>query len=179
MSAKTYWVQNSAMATTAAAVKQPTGTAIRTMLQLAPAPGTPIRVVQWGCSFDASALATPGQIELIDTSTVFATVSTAFAVADVQLYNDPNAPANTAGTTGVPLNLGTALSGFATAAGTEGTPTATRYGDLVMIDPAAGPYAYQSVQGREFEVPGGHALRVRATFGATVNMYCYVVFETF
>jgi hypothetical protein len=141
------------MATTAAAVKQPTGTAIRTMMQLAPATGYPGRLIQWGCSFDASALATPGQVEVVDTGTVFATVSTAYATTDIQLYGDSNTTyANTAGTSGVPFNLGTSLSGFATAAGTEGSTTATRYADLVMIDPAA-------------------------TFATTVNMYCYCVIE--
>lgn len=169
-----YIVYNSAMVTTAAPVKQPTGTAIRTMLQLAPA--VPINVVEWGCSFDASAAATPGQVELLDTGTVFATVSTAFAVADVQPYNDPNAPANTSGSSGTPLNLGTALSGFATAAGTEGTPTATRMGDIQLVDPV-NQWAKQWPLGREFRVPNGHALRVRATFGTTVNMIAYVIFE--
>ena len=178
MAAKSYWIQNSAMATTAAAVKQPTGTAIRTMMQLAPATGFPMRVIQWGCSFDANALATPGQVELVDTGTVFATaLTTAYVAADIQPFGDPNAPANTAGTSGVPLNLGTGLSGFSTAAITEGSTTATRYGDLVMIDPAAGPYVLQFPLGREFEVPAGHALRVRATFGTTVNMYAYIVVE--
>jgi|SRR5579883_2426778 len=176
MAAKTYFVQNAAMATTAAPVKQPTGAAIRTMLQLAPASGVPIRVIEWGCSFDGSAAATPGQVELIDTGTVFATVSTAYAVADVMPFSDPNAPANTSGTSGVPLNLGTSLSGFATAAGTEGTPTSTRQLDLQLIAPT-GQYVKQFPLGREPELPGGHALRVRVTFGATVNMSCYVIFE--
>lgn len=178
MAAKSYWVQNSAMVTTAAAVKQPTGTAIRTMMQLAPATGVPIRVIQWGCSFDAAALAVPGQIELVDTETVFATaLTTAYAAGDIQPFGDPNAPANTAGTSGVPLNLGTGLSGFSTAAVTENSTTVSRYGDLIMIDPAAGPYVCQFPLGREFEVPAGHALRIRATFGTTVNMYCYIIFE--
>lgn len=175
-SAKTYIVYNSAMVTTAAPVKQPTGTAIRTMMQLAPATGFTIRPIAWGASFDASAAATPGEMELIDTGTVFATVSTAFAVADVQPYGDPNAPANTSGSSGVPLNLGTALSGFATASGTEGTPTATRMADPEQIAPT-NQYVYNWPLSREFEVPPGHALRVRATFGATVNLVTYVLFE--
>jgi hypothetical protein len=174
MAAKTYIVYNSAMVTTAAPVKQATGTAIRTMMQLAPA--VPIRPIEWGVSFDGSAAATPGIVELIDTGTVFATVSTAYAVADVQPYGDPNAPANTSGSSGTPLNLGTSLSGFATASGTEGTPTATRMGGLGLIAPT-NQYEKQMPLAREFEVPAGHALRVRVTFGATVNMLAYVIFE--
>jgi hypothetical protein len=174
VSAKTYIVYNSAMVTTAPPVKQATGTATRTMTQLAPA--GPIRVIEWGVSFDGDAAATPGIVELIDTGTVFATVTTAYAVADVQTYGDPNAPANTSGTSGIPLNLGTSLSGFATTSGTEGTPTATRMGGMGLIAPT-NQYEKQMPLAREFEVPGGHALRVRATFGTTVNMLAYVIFE--
>lgn len=176
MAAKTYLVHNSAMVTTAAPVKQPTGNAVRTMMQLAPASGTPIRVIEWGCSFDGSAAATPGEVELFDAGTVFATMSTAYAAADVQPFSDPNAPANTAGVSGVPLNLGTALSGFATATATEGSVTSARMFDAQLISPTV-QYVKQFPLGREPEVPGGHGLRVRMTFGATVNAYIYVIFE--
>src|ERR1700746_458574 len=116
-----YLIQNTTATTTAAPVSQPTGTAIRTMLQIAlDSTQSNARVVEWGCSFDASAAATPGKVELVDTGTVFATVSTAFVAGDIIPF-DPNAPANTAGTSGVPFNLGTAKTGFATAAGTEGS----------------------------------------------------------
>lgn len=169
-----YWVQNSAMATTAAPTKQPTGTAIRTMLQLKPATETPIKVVEWGCSFDGSAAATPGQVELIEVD-VAATMSTAFAAADVQTFSHPDGPANTAGASGIPLNLATTASGFATAAVTEGTTTASRLGDLFLGPPTA-PYVKQFPLGREFYVRPGKFLRVRVTFSASINMYCYVIF---
>lgn len=165
------------MATTAAPVKQPTGTAIRTMMQLAPATGYIIRPIAWGCSFDGSAAATPGVVELVETGTVPATsLSTAYAVADIQPYGDGNAPANTSGTSGVPLNLGTGLSGFSTGAVTEGTTTATRMADIQLIAPT-GQYVIQFPLGREFEVLAGRFLRVRVTFGASVNMICWVIFE--
>ena len=179
MAAKTYMVYNSSMVTTASPVKQPTGTSIRTMMQLAPS-GAPIRVIEWGCSFDANAAATPGIVELIDTGAVPATtMSTAYAVADIQPWNDPNAQANTSGSSGVPLNLGASLSAFATAAaGGEGTITATRMGDCQLIAPT-NQYVKQFPLGREFEVVSGHFLRIRANFGTTVNMLCYVIFETY
>jgi len=181
LAAVTYFVQNSAQQTTAAPVKQPTGTAIRTMLQLAPlASGFPIRLIEWGCSFDASALAVPGQVELF-ACTGAATMSTALGAADVMPYGSRlDTPANTAGTSGTPLSLGTALSGFATAAVTEGTVANARNFDLQMIDPAYGYYK-QFPQGREPQLGGNSAtqefLRVRMTFGTTVNAYVYVVFE--
>lgn len=172
MSVKAYWVHNSAAVTTAAPVKQPTGTAIRTMMQLAPDVSQPVmRIHEWGFSLDTYTIA--GQIELLDTGSVFATVSTAYAVADIQPHNDATAPANGSGTTGKPLNLGTSLSGFATAAGTEGTITTTAMKDIQM-DPQS-PYVKQWPLGLEPEVAGGHALRIRVTFGTTVNMYCYAI----
>jgi hypothetical protein len=174
-------VYNSAQATTAAPVKQPTGTAIRTMMQLAPlASGFPVRIIEWGCSFDASAAATPGQVELF-ACTGAATMSTAFAAADIQPYGSRlDTPANTAGSSGTPLSLGTALSGFATAAVTEGTVANYRGFDVQMVDPLY-QYVKQFPLGREPQLGGNSAtqefLRVRMTFGASVNAYVYVVFE--
>ncbi len=177
MAASTYIVYNSAMVTTAGPVKQPTGTAIRTMMQLAPATGNYIRVIEFGCSFDGSVAATPGLVELVETGTVFATaLSTAYATTDIQPFANSNAPANTAGTSGVPLNLGTGLSGFSTGAVTEGSTTATRMGDCQLIAPT-GQYIKQFPLGREFEIQAGRALRVRMTFGTSVNVLCYIVFE--
>jgi hypothetical protein len=134
MAAPTYLVYNSAMALTAAPVDQPTGMAIRTMLQIRPAVGYIIRPIAWGISFDGAAAAAGGVVELIEVD-VAATMSTAFATADVQPYGNANAPANTAGASGVPLNLSTTTSGFATGAVTEGTPTASRMADVQVIQP--------------------------------------------
>lgn len=171
--AKLYQVFNGAMVTTAAFVSIATGTAIKTLLQIKPAVNFDIKVVEWGISFDGSAAATPGKIELIDTGTVFGTV-TAAAAADVQPFDDPNAAVNTAGTSGVPLNLGTAATGFTCTS--EGSITATRYGDIQLIAPT-GQYVKQFPLGREFAVKAGNCLRVRTTFGTTINAICYVIFE--
>src|SRR5689334_9408688 len=118
--ANTYTVYNGALTTTAAPTSITTGTAVKTLLQRKPA--QPILVTSWRTSFDGSTAATPGKVELIELD-VAATV-TAFAAADVQPYNDPNAPPNTAGTSGVPLNLGTSASGYTASA--EGTVTTSR-----------------------------------------------------
>jgi hypothetical protein len=177
--ANTYMIINGAQGTnapTAAPVKQPTGATIRTMLQLAPATGWRMKVVEWGCSFDASAAGVPGQVELVDTGTVFATLTTALGVNDIMTF-DSDSPANTAGGSGLPLNLSTATTAFASAAGTEGSVAApVRYGDLQQISPT-NQMLKQLPLGREFVVPGGHCLRVRMTFAATVNAYCYVCVE--
>jgi hypothetical protein len=179
MAAKTYLIHNSAAVTTAAPVKQPTGTAIRTMMQLAPAAGYPIRIIEWGCSFDASAAATPGQVELFATTVAATGLSTAYVAGDIQPYGDPNTTANTAGTGGVPFNLGTGLSGFATAAVTEGTVANARMFDCQMIAPT-NQYVKQFPLSREPELNGKQTvefLRIRMTFGTSVNAYCYVIVE--
>jgi hypothetical protein len=164
-----YLVANSAMPTTAAPVKQPTGTAIRTMLQLATSAGNPIQIQEWGVSFDGSAAGTPVQCELIDTAAVAATMSTAHVAANiVQLDTVADGGAST-------LSLGTtALTGFATAAVTEGTITATRLFDLQQVAPSS-LYVKQFPLGTEPVVPGGRFLRVRVTAAASVNAYVYVV----
>jgi hypothetical protein len=173
--AKSYIVYNSSLATTAAPVKQPTGTAIRTMMQLRFATGVSAQIIRWGCSFDGSAAATPGQVELFE-NTAAATMSTAYAAADIQPYNDRNAPANTAGSTGIPLNLSTATSGFATAGVTEGTVAGYRGIDLQMIAPT-NQYVYDWPLGTGFDITPQNYVRVRVTFGTTVNMYIYIIFE--
>jgi hypothetical protein len=173
--AASYFVYNSNLATTAAPVKQPTGTAIRTMMQIRPALSVNARLVAWGCSFDGFAAALPGQVELFE-NTVAATMSTAFAAADFQPYTPPTALANTAGATGVPFNLSTTTSGFATAAVTEGTVAGYRGADLALLPPT-GPYVYQWPLGREFELTPQMYLRLRVTFGTTVNMHAWAALE--
>lgn len=160
------------MCTTAPPSKVTTGTSTKTLLQVKPA--QVIRPIAWGISFDGAAAAAGGTCELIDTGTVGATV-TAYAAADVQLYGDSNtALANTAGTSGVPLNLGTAASGYTSSA--EGTITATRMADLQVIQPT-NQYVQQWPLGREFEVPAGDFLRVRVTFAAAVNALAWLIIE--
>lgn len=166
-----YQVYNGAMPTTSSAAKVTTGTSIKTMLQVKPA--IPIEVVEWGVSFDGSAAATPGICELIDTGTVFATV-TAYAVADVYPFNNPFAPANTSGTSGTPLNLGTSASGYTSTA--EGSITATRLGDVKLVAPTNEDWK-QFPLDTGFGVPAGDCLRIRMNFGAAINALCYVVFK--
>lgn len=173
--AATYFVYNSALATTAAPVVQPTGTAIRTMMQLRIAASVNARLIAWGTSFSGSAAATPGSVELFE-NTAAATMSTAYAAADIQPYNPVTGLANTAGSSGVPFNLSTTTSGFATAAVTEGTVAGYRGADLAQLPPT-GPYVYQWPLGREFELTPQMYLRCRVTFTASINQYVWVVVE--
>ncbi len=167
-----YFIQNSALQTTAAPIKQPTGTAIRTMMQLKLGAGIIGKIKSWGCSFDAFAAALPGQVELFE-CTVAATMSTAYVNADIQ-PQDPNAPANASN---FPIDVtSTSTSGFATAAVTEGTVAGVRNFDLQMIAPT-GQYSYTWPLGQEPMLKAGNFLRGRATFAATVNMYMWILLE--
>jgi hypothetical protein len=164
---KLFMTQNSTIQTTAAPVKQPTGTAIRTMLQLASGTANKLTLVEWGISFDGVvATSVPIQCELFGT-TVAATLSTALAATDVTAYNYPGAEASN-------IQYGTALSAFATAAGTEGTVANARNADIQQVPPTGG-YVKQWPLGREFVVLVSQFLRQRVTAGVTVNAYGYVV----
>jgi hypothetical protein len=182
MPAASYLIHNASHASTAAPVKQPVNSSgIQTMMQLAPlAQGYSIRIIEWGCSFDASAAATPFQVEMF-ACTGAATMSTAYAAADVQPYGSwLDIPANTAGSSGAPLSLGTALSGFATTTVTEGTVANYRGFDLQLIAPT-NQYVKQYPLGREPQLGGNSAtqefLRVRITAASAANAYVYVIFE--
>lgn len=163
MSGTVFWAHNGAAPTTASAVKVTTGTAIKTLLQVATPSTVTIKVVAWGISFDGSAAATPIEVELIQTD-VAATV-TSFTP---QAYNlSADAPASL-------CVGGTSATGYTASA--EGTITATRYGDLQLISPT-NQYVYQFPLGREFFVPVSKFLRVRVTAGAAVNAYTWIQWE--
>lgn len=161
-------IANSTVATTAAPVKQPTGAAIRTMLQIEVGSTINAGFVEWGISFDGTtATNVPGQVEFFG-CTGAATVSTASASTDVFLYGD-------IGGTGTQIVFGgTTHTGFATAAITEGTVANYRLGDLQLLNPTVG-YVKQWPLGREFVVPSSKFLRVRVTFANTVNAYIYTI----
>lgn len=165
MPAKTYVAYNAAMPTTAAIVPVTTGTAIKTLLQIATPSTEQLRVVEWGISFDGSAAATPGKVELIETD-VAATV-TAHVASGIMKYNAPNDVASL-------VTLGTSATGYTATA--EGAPTASRVLDYQLIAPT-NQYVKQFPLGREPEVAASKFLRVRVTFGTAVNAVCYVVWE--
>ena len=164
-----YITQNSTLAAAAAPIKQPTGTSIRTMLQIASPAAKPMTIVEWGISYDGIiATSVPIQTEFFG-CTGAATMSTALAATDVYNFTRP------ADTVGVSLiQYSTTLSAFATAAVTEGTVANYRTFDLQQIAPTTG-YVKQWPLSREPTVAPAKFLRCRVTAGVTVNAYIYLI----
>lgn len=165
-----YAIYNGPSPTTAAQVPVTTGTAIKTLLQVKPSATKPMKIVEWGISFDGSAAATPIKVELLETD-VAATVTAHVAAGLVKL--DAEALAGGDPTTDL-IPVGTTSTGY-TASG-EGSITATRVFDAQLIAPTS-QYVKQFPLGREPQVQISKFLRVRVTAGAAVNAYCYVVVE--
>ncbi len=161
-------IQNGAMPTTAAPVKVTTGTAIKTMLQVKLNSGVTAKVVEWGISFDGSAAATPIECELVETGTVFATV-TASVANDITRFN----PLEQDPTTGL-ITVGISATGYTASA--EGTITASREMDFQLVAPT-NQYVKQFPLGREPIVNAASSLRIRVTAAAAVNAYCYVILD--
>lgn len=166
-----YLFQNSAKNTTAAPVKVATGTAIKTMLQLKPI--VPCRIIEWGCSFDGSAAATPGEVELIEVD-VAATV-TAFVAADITPYDAEALQFNSGDPTSNYITVSTSGSGYTASA--EGTVTVVRNLDGPQLIAPTNQYVKQFPLGREPLVQAAKFARVRVTFGTAINAYCYMIVE--
>jgi hypothetical protein len=162
----TYKAWNGPMPTTAAQQSVTTGTAIKTMLQIATPSTRQLRILSWGFTLDDP----PGAdavIELLQTD-VAATV-TAHVASGVD-PTDPNAPASL-------MTLGTAATGYTASA--EGSITATRVFDAVSLSSVSGEspltYAYQFTEAEKATVAVSKFLRVRATTPTTaVDMRCWV-----
>lgn len=165
-----YQIFNGPSPTTASQVAVTTGTAIKTLLQVKPGATQALRVIEWGISFDASAAATPGIVELCVTdvaATVTAHVAAGIHKMDFMalISGDP--------TTNI-FSVGTTATGY-TASG-EGSITAVRQSDVQHISPT-NQFIKQYPLGREFCVQPSEFLRVRVKFGAAVNAICYVTVE--
>lgn len=164
-----YKTWNGPMPTTAAQASVTTGTAIKTMLQLATPSTRQIQLISWGFSVDDP----PGAdavIELLQTD-VAATV-TAHVAAGVQPL-DPNAPASL-------LTLGTSATGYTGSA--EGSTTAARVFDAVSLSSATGEspltYVYQWMPDERPIIAVSKFLRVRATTPTTaVDMRTWIVWD--
>lgn len=162
-----YKIYNGPMPTTAAQAAVTTGTSIKTLLQLKPF--NQAKIVAWGISFDGSAAATPIKCELLETGTVFGTV-TASADADcIKMNGADQAVASVAG-----LTLGTTATGYTCTS--EGSITATREFDVQFVAPT-NQYIYQFPLGQEPVLVIGNATRIRVTAGAAVNAICFIEVE--
>lgn len=164
-----YVVGNWTRPTTAGPVKRATGTAIRTMLQLAVTSTDIIACMEWGISFDGSAAGTPILVEIFN-CTGAASGLTALAATDVSRMSSP------LGNETAPLQYGTALSGYSPGAAiTEGTVANANMWDVQLIAPTS-QYVKQWPLGREPGAAASTFVRIRVTAPADVNCLCYVVF---
>lgn len=163
-----YKVFNGPMPTATAQQKVTTGTAIKTMLQVATPSTRQLQLIAWGFTLDGVP-GSAGQVELIQAD-VAATV-TAHVASGVQSL-DPNAPASL-------MTLSTTGTGYTASA--EGTVTATRTFDVNLVPPTAGAtdinYYYQWMPDERPIIAVSKFLRVRATFGAAVNLSCWIVWD--
>jgi hypothetical protein len=164
-----YLIGNGPMQTTTAFAPVSTGTAIKTLLQIKPSATLIAKIIEWGISFDGITAATPGKIELIETD-VAATV-TASVAADITKV-DSDALAGGDPTTNL-IQVGTTATGYT--ASSEGSITAVRNLDGPQLIAPTNQFIKQFPLGREPVIQAGKFGRIRVTFGAAVNAYCYVV----
>lgn len=168
--AQIFQIHNGPMPTTAAQAVVTTGAVIKTMLQVKLGAAVPKgRIIEWGISFDGSAAATPIKCELLETGTVFATV-TAHAATGIVKFGDPN---DVDPSTSI-FEVGTSATGYTATA--EGSITATRVFDAQLVAPT-NQYIKQFPLGREPVMNVGTSIRIRVTAGAAVNAYCYMTIE--
>jgi hypothetical protein len=165
-----YKIYNGPAPTTASQVAVTTGTAIKTLLQVKPGTTQILKVREWGISFDGSAAATPGIVELCVTD-VAATV-TAHVAAGIH-KQDSAALAGGDPTTNI-VAVGTTSTGY-TATG-EGTVGAVRQGDVQQIAPT-NQYVFQFPLAAEFIINPSEFMRIRVKFGAAINAICYVLVD--
>lgn len=161
-----YRTWNGPAPTTAAQAAVGTGTAIKTMLQVATPSTRQIQLISWGYSIDSLQ---SGVVELLQTD-VAASAGAAHVAAGVQPL-DPNAPPSL-------MSLGTALTGYSF--GTENTTTASRVFDAQQVassSPANLAYFYQWMPDERPIVAVSKFLRVRATFGTSVNARVWVCWD--
>lgn len=162
-----YTIYNSAMPTTASIAGVTTGTTIKTLLQLKPF--NVCKIVEWGISFDGATATTPITVELLDTGTVFATVTASVDQDIVKFDGAEGAVASIAG-----LTLGATATGYTSSA--EGTITTTKVFDGQFVAPT-NQYVKQFPLGREPKLVIGNSVRIRVKAGTAVNAICYMVIE--
>lgn len=160
-----YLIGNGPMQTTASFAVVSTGTSIKTLLQVKPI--VPMRIIEWGCSFDGSAAATPGKVELIETD-VAATVTAAVA-ADITAIGPGVADAVAAGTVFTLSTLGTGYT-----SSVEGSIAAVRNLDGPQLIAPTTQFIKQFPLGQEPVIQIGKFGRIRVLFGTAVNAYCYM-----
>lgn len=166
-----YLFANGPMPTTASFASVTTGTSLKTMLQFKASATIVAKVKEWGCSFDGSAAATPGKVELIETD-VAATVTAAVSADITKL--DANALSGGDPTTNL-IQVGTAATGYTSSS--EGSITAVRALDSAKFIAPTNQYEKQFPLGNEPIIQISKFARIRVLFGVAVNCYCYLIVE--
>jgi hypothetical protein len=165
-----YIIGNGPMQTTAAFASVSTGNTIKTMLQVKPGARQTLRILEWGISFNGSAAATPGSVELIETN-VAATV-TASATADITRLDGDAITTGDPVTSSAIFEVGTSATGYT--ATSEGSITTVRNLDGPQFIAPTNQYIKQFPLGQEPLIQPASFMRIRVTFGTAVNCYCYV-----
>ena len=148
---------------THAIVEVATGTAIKTLLQIATPSTTDIRVVGWGISFDGIVATNPaGVVTLIDVD-VAATVTT---LTPEEFGSDDAQASLCVG--------GTAATGYNASA--EGTIAGSRILDGQNVHPQTG-YSIWFPERARPRVKASRFLRIRSLFSVDINGVPWIVWE--
>ncbi len=143
-----------------------TTTGSRMMLQLDIPATIQLRLIEWGCSFNGSAAATPNTVELSQVATG-TTVTTAHTTATILPYCDPNAPTS---------RLAMSTSGFYGAAVTRTSTTVDRVFDSQFVAPTS-QYIKMWPLGREPIVAVSKKLQISMNQASATTCLAYVIFE--
>lgn len=164
-----YKIYNGPFPTAACQLAVTTGTAIKTMLQVKGVTAMQMKVKAWGVSMDGAAAAAGIQWELLETGTIFGTV-TASVAADILGWD---ALGNTQTSTTY-FSVGTTATGYTCTS--EGSIVASRVFDSQFVQPT-GQYAWEFSLGNEPIVSAVSALRIRCKAAAAVNAICWMLVE--
>jgi len=165
-----YKIYNGPAPTVAAQLALTTGTVIETHLQVKGVTAVTFKIKAWGVSMKGAAAAAGPQWELIETGTIFATI-TQHVAAGIVAWNAE--ALNIVSTTYFDVST-TTSTGFNASA--EGTIVASRVFDTQFIQPT-GERAWEFSLGNEPVVSAVSALRIRSTAAAAVDALCWVLVE--
>lgn len=163
-----YKVYNGPAPTSAQQLAVTSGTAIKTMLQLATPSTQDCWIIAWGITHDGHASCTSASAELLSNATGGATV-TAFSAADITNMNHPNDRA-----TNLTMTSGTTNGGYTST--NEQTLTAVDVLDSCYLVPTqADRYEKQWSLSREPHVAVSRWVRIRVTMaGNATNVRCWI-----
>lgn len=158
-------MQYSAIPKTSHAITEvATGTAIKTLLQVATPSTTDIAVVAWGVSFDGTAAANPaGVVTLVDVDVA----ATSLTALTPELWKNPKGQASL-------CVSGTSATGYG--AGAEGTIGASRILDGEQVHPQ-GAYSVWFPPDKMPIVAVSRFLRIRALFSVDVNCIPWIIWQ--